>query len=50
MRSLWIAADKCLCVCDELHMASSRLRFMAPHEIILGLDVPFAINHFEVRM
>ena len=50
MRSLWIAADKRLCVCDELRMASSRLQFMPPYGMVLGLDTPFAINPLEVRV
>jgi len=48
MRALWMAADQRLCACDELQMASSRLRLMTPYEILLGYDVPSTINPFEV--
>ena len=50
IRTLWMALDERLCTCDELDMASTRLRFMTTIEWMTNRDIPSAINPYDVSM
>lgn len=48
MRNMWLSIDERLCTYDELNMASTRLRFMTPVEILTTREIPYAINPCNV--
>ena len=48
IRTLWMALDERLCTCDELDMASTRLRFMTTIEWMTNREIPSAINPYHV--
>ena len=50
IRNLWLTLDQRLKSCDELDMASTKLRLMTPEEIETGIDFPYAINPDQVTM